>query len=299
MELRAERSARRRVGALPRRLRWSAVTALLVTSILVGTQTASAGPPPLVPVAPPTGPIFPTPPGLLFEAFTDNGALMTGKSTVSKARTTFRIPQTLIHAYTTLKVTTDFVDKDSDGYVVSPAGVSQRYGYFAPIRVTTLAFGAIPVSATVQLSQRLLGTGYLDPLRIRQRSLQSNGTSLPTYVTGQLVLRLSNVTVDQVPLAVGPHCGTAQPVSMSLSGSPPAYLDPVDGGVLSGTVDVGAFAGCGVGGEDLDPLFTGMLSAKGNPLTISQGQLGLWVYPQSCPLGPVGGQGCVLPPPLK
>ncbi len=297
--MRAADLLRRRIGRLPRHTRWSAVTAVVVASILVGTQTASAGPPPLVPIAPPTGPIFPTPPGLLFESFTDNGALMIGKNTVSKAKTTFRIPQTLIHAYTTLSVTPDFVDTNSDGYVVSPAGLSQRYGYFAPIRVTTLAFGAIPVSATVQLSQPLLPTGYLDPLKIRQRSLQSNGTSLPTYVTGRLLLRLSDVTVDQVPLPVGPDCGTAAPVTMSLSGAPPAYPGPVDGGFLSGTVDVGAFARCGTGSDDLDPLFTGMLSAPSNPLIVSQGQLGLWVYPQSCPLGPVGGQGCVLPPPIK
>ncbi|WP_020666959.1 DUF6801 domain-containing protein [Amycolatopsis nigrescens] len=82
----------------------------------------------------------------------------------------------------------------------------------------------------------------------------------------KLFIRLLNAEVDGRSLDVGGDCRTQSPISLRLKGtvllaggSPPPT-------VMGSGFAVPPFAGCGVT-EDLDPLFTDMVSGPGNELT--------------------------------
>jgi hypothetical protein len=85
-------------------------------------------------------------------------------------------------------------------------------------------------------------------------------------------LSISNVDVNGVPLNVGPHCQTVTPFTLKLTGIPPAYNVSLQYGVLTGTVTVPLFKGCGVG-ENLDPLFDATVSGPGNFVKVTQAVL--------------------------
>lgn len=82
-------------------------------------------------------------------------------------------------------------------------------------------------------------------------------------------LRLSNVRVNGTPLPVGPACQTAEPVVMNLK-SVPGEWDVFTGGTMETDVVIPAYTGCGVT-EDLDPLFTGLISGPGNHTKLTFG----------------------------
>jgi hypothetical protein len=129
---------------------------------------------------------------------------------------------------------------------------------FPPSRTTFLAFGFEPVSATLHLME----IGTINAVAIGPYS----GTT-PTVVTvsSYLYIRVTNVSVNGVPLNVGPDCGTA-PFDAIVSGtslSKPPY-SVTEGGPVIGTIDIPPFTRCGVG-EDLDPLFTASISGPYNP----------------------------------
>ena len=98
-------------------------------------------------------------------------------------------------------------------------------------------------------------------------------------------ITLSDVTVDRVPVDVGPDCQTGTPAHLHLiapAGYYPQNVPPSElkgkpgefqplggggpGGYLQGTADIPAFSGCHNGADDLDPLLTAMISGPGNPL---------------------------------
>ena len=154
-----------------------------------------------------------------------------------------------------------------------------------PVTTTFLAFGFVPVSATL----RLIEVGPI--------SIVSVSGLLPPYpitVTGKtkVVIRVSNVRVNGVPLAVGPGCRTRSALRLTVVGRgkntipPHGYTVPT-GGALSGTVTIPAFIDCGVT-ENLDPLFTGSISGHGNFLKMTQGPL----------CGPLHPQNWTCPPPV-
>jgi hypothetical protein len=97
----------------------------------------------------------------------------------------------------------------------------------------------------------------------------------PTHAIGSVNVRISNVLVDQVPLNVGPNCHSAVPMHLNLVGLSPKYT-LFQGGPLNGTVTVPPFTGCGTGGDNLDPLLTGMISGPGNKINQIQGNLAPW-----------------------
>lgn len=179
------------------------------------------------------------------------------------------------------------------------------YGKFPPVRVSMLAFGSIPVTATAHLTQTT-HNGLYDPLRLRLtlditevppgKSVPGfgpapkyrQGTTFFAYravSTGTVNIRLSNVVIDQIPLPVGASCRTSQPAALRL-GAPAGYypqnvppqklkgkpgeFQPLAGGgpagYLQGSVDVPSFTGCHDGADNLDRLVTGMISGKGNPV---------------------------------
>ncbi|MEO6700306.1 MAG: hypothetical protein ABI140_07165, partial [Jatrophihabitantaceae bacterium] len=166
----------------------------------------------------------------------------------------------------------------------SPNGSPSKYGYFPPIQTAILAFGSIPVTATVQLVQPFDKAGDPVSFLIFGHGLANFPyTVYPTKVSGDVQLHLSNVTVDQVPLDVGAHCQLKTPMHMLLYGDSPAY-NLFTGGPLAGTATIPAFTGCQSGGQDLDPLITGMISGPNTQLSLRQGALGAWIQPN----GPCG-----------
>ncbi|WP_228989275.1 DUF6801 domain-containing protein [Streptomyces sp. DH8] len=130
-----------------------------------------------------------------------------------------------------------------------------------PTKATFLSYGFMPTTATMTLEQ--VGP----PAAIHTHTV----TNTPTYpeettVTAQLVMRLSDVEVNGVPLDVGPDCRTESPFEQVLRGHgqsyPPSGYTVAGGGPLTGYAHIPPFEGCGVG-EDLDPVFTAAVSSSG------------------------------------
>jgi len=140
-----------------------------------------------------------------------------------------------------------------------------------PATNTLLAFGFMPVTATLQLTE--LGTlnaysvGAATPGECPPKSKTCAITTTNLY--SAVRLRIYNVKINGVPFNVGPGCQTATPFLIKLTGSTPYYLVQI-GGVLTGTVSIPPFTGCGVG-ENLDSIFTATVSGPDNGILMSQG----------------------------
>lgn len=196
---------------------------------------------------------------------------------------------------------TSWLDATADIFVTTPGGPADQFGQFAPVTVHALAFGTIPVTATVHISQTRTNSGIV-PLEVKIRftgnklqppeplpcsppawpTLQCRYTEAP-QMTGKVDIRVDNVTIDQVPVDVGPNCHTVSPATMSLTADAGyySYPDPdyipaglyvpfVAGGTLHGPVDVPAFTGCRNGADDLSPIVTAMVSGPDNELQTHQ-----------------------------
>ena len=170
---------------------------------------------------------------------------------------------------------------------------------FPPARATFLTFGFAPVSAVLQLAETKWPHRPVENPRCYQ-GLQGNRKPVPltsplisvftdinTNVnlgepilntgTTYLSIHVSQVSVNGVPLPVGPDCGVAKPVRAVLIGR--GILVPkargytvAGGGPLTGSVTIPNFTHCGVG-EDLDPLLTASISGPANFQLITQGKL--------------------------
>lgn len=222
---------------------------------------------------------------------------------VTRAKLQFNVPPfrafTWLHAIPT---GTGFEDATAEIYITNPGEVD-KFGDFAPVTVKMLAFGTIPVSATVHISQ-IHEDGQVVPLEVKLHfSTQAvkppapglpcwptaTSTNLCSYtdsphVSGQVDVRVDNVQIDQVPVDVGTNCHTATPATMTLTAAsgfyslitkPPyvpkdMYLPFFVGGTLHGPVDVPAFTGCRNGADDLSPVITAMVAGPGNELATHQ-----------------------------
>jgi hypothetical protein len=139
-----------------------------------------------------------------------------------------------------------------------------------PAHATLLAFGFMPVSATIQISEigpvnvGLIscgnGTKKLCPNPLLNRAL----------FLGIVSLRIYDVSVNGVPLNLGPHCQTATPFELELTGVPPSYDISAIHGVLTGTVTIPSFSGCTDGTDNLDPIFNATVSGPGNFAKVTQ-----------------------------
>jgi hypothetical protein len=155
-----------------------------------------------------------------------------------------------------------------------------------PVRATFLAFRFVPVTATLMVTE-------LTPIKIRSVS----GTTAPPYpitvhATTTVRIRISDVDVNGVPLAIGPHCRPISSTRLTLIGRgkntiPPTGYTVATGGPLSGRLVIPAFTNCGVT-ENLDPLLTGSISGPGNYVLMTQGKL----------CGPAAPQNWTCPPPV-
>lgn len=186
---------------------------------------------------------------------------------------------------------------------------ASHFDAFPAATVRMVAFGSIPVQATVHMTLPLDGDGLPQPMLatgIDDRyppGVGPKAAEMPgqyeiisdSTVSGKLQLRLSDVTVDGVPVDVGPHCETSAPASLTAAGKgyvlsgdasnalPPAgKYNPRTGGIMNGTLNVPKFAGCGTGGDDLDALMSAMSSGPGFPVKVSQGLVApCWASPPS------------------
>ncbi len=162
----------------------------------------------------------------------------------------------------------------------------QGHRELPPVQATFLAFRFVPVRATLHLTE-------LSPIRI----VSASGVTAPPYpITVRAIttvsVRISGVSVNGVPLNVGPQCRTATPVTLVLIGKgdntlpPKGYTVPT-GGPLWGAPKIPPFVGCGLS-ENLDRLLTGTISGPANHVEMTQGKL----------CGPSQPSNWVCPPPV-
>lgn len=154
------------------------------------------------------------------------------------------------------------------------------------VSATFLAFGFVPVRATIHLTE--LGTITI---------VSVSGVAAPPFpitviARSKVLLRVSNVRVNGVRLDVGRGCRPAAPlrlvlVARGVNTSPPRGYTVPTGGALSGKVTIPPFIDCGVT-QNLDPLLTGTISGRGNFVKLTQGKL----------CGPSQPQNFVCPPPV-
>ncbi|MGK5533090.1 DUF6801 domain-containing protein [Streptomyces sp. URMC 129] len=146
-----------------------------------------------------------------------------------------------------------------EGYFAQYTVVQLR---FPAARSTFLSFGFAPVSATVEFDSDLATLV----------TWQNNAHPEPTTTIGfHQTLRLSDIEVNGVPLAVGSNCRTAEPIEVFLEAG--EGYDVFGGGRLSGEVEIPPFTGCNANGEDLDALLTATISGPGNHIEFNQGEL--------------------------
>ncbi|ASR34697.1 hypothetical protein BAY61_06565 [Prauserella marina] len=147
---------------------------------------------------------------------------------------------------------------------------------------TLLSFGFVPVKAKVAMTVSEENPIIAAESRIEQRLYTAdNFRRFPLLVRaeGMMTLRMYDVEVNGVPLDVGPDCRSAHPFTVVFNGQSaqavPILLDEYSvayGGVITGTITIPPFSGCGVT-EDLDPLLTGTVSGPGNYTRVSQGDV--------------------------
>ncbi|MEQ0558622.1 DUF6801 domain-containing protein [Amycolatopsis sp. NEAU-NG30] len=136
---------------------------------------------------------------------------------------------------------------------------------FAPVTVSYLGYGFLPISATVEF----LPVDYRHTTMIRSFGTLFEGT-LRNHL--DVVSRLSDVKVNGVPLDAGPDCVSETPIPIDMIGE----YDPFAGGLI--TTDpanpdpkfrgftLPPFKNCGAA-EKLSSLFTGQNSGPGNQAT--------------------------------
>lgn len=188
-------------------------------------------------------------------------------------------------------------------------------GAFPPIQVKTAAFGAIPVTATLQLRQRVVN-GKLQPLLDETWAPNNprDGGGAPcdksfaapvsSLVSGQVDISVTDLTVDGVPVDVGSSCRTVKPVDVALwggndyfpgTGGPLGQYDGIHPGSLgkldspyymarNGTtippatgLDIPAFTNCRGGSDDISRLVTAMASGPNNPVSAYQSPVAFYV----------------------
>jgi hypothetical protein len=171
---------------------------------------------------------------------------------------------------------TGYFEADSPGELDYKACSTCRIVHaLPPARATFLAFGFMPVSATLQLTE----IGTINIISVGTTSALASNTAW-----ARMELRVYDVDVNGQPLDVGPHCQTKQSVLVKLIGlsSGPHPYALQTGGPLTGYITIPPFEGCGVT-ENLDPLFTGTVSGPGNYTVFTQGAVCSIIGDLGCP----------------
>jgi hypothetical protein len=133
---------------------------------------------------------------------------------------------------------TSVLDYDNRVFVVPP--VNERtdvasWGRFPDVRVNTVAFGNIPVTVVVRITQLRDQEGLPVPFKVRQldNRICSSATLPPEFreeysgkisyigsatVSGPVTVEVVEIDVDGLPVAVGSRCRTSLPIDMVLRG---------------------------------------------------------------------------------
>lgn len=204
-------------------------------------------------------------------------------------------------------------------YLVGEPGAEHNYGISPRFSVRTVAFGAIPVEATLQLIQRR-ENGFPVPIVATAETIRYNVPSgaPPTVLSGPILntdtiieddvtVRVTRLAVDGVNLGLGSACRTTDPGALSLLGKGfwfnkegvdegvdtakpwlTGHYTPAAGGLVAGDVDIPAFSGCVTsGGEDVSRLLTTAVSGPDNPVRLNVGAPGC-NYPLPPPAAGLG-----------
>lgn len=148
-----------------------------------------------------------------------------------------------------------------------------------PSRSTFLAFGFMPTTATLELTEVPLKAGCRDllghqiaPAPIYTCLIATQTGTGSTYivkVTSAIEIHVLSVTVNGAKLPVGPGCQTASPVPLILTANGQKQYDVTKGGLLTGNIIIGRLTGCG----DVTPLLTASLSDVKDLVKITQGPM--------------------------
>ncbi|WP_328897490.1 DUF6801 domain-containing protein [Streptomyces sp. NBC_00236] len=211
-------------------------------------------------------------------------AYVTGYADVTKLRSATRFP--LACAQITQGDTRPDFSEPGFLHVYQDSAVVLDYHgkpQLPPASGTFLTFGFMPTTAVMEMTQippKIDANGIPVP-NIKSDiaiNLSDNSSKNITVITMDFMLRLRDVEVNGVPMDVGDSCRTSKPFRLSLEGrmtmTPEGVIDGytlVSGGVLTGSVTIPPFSGCGTAGEDLDSLFTASISGESGYVKQTQG----------------------------
>lgn len=207
---------------------------------------------------------------------------------------------------------------DVRSFFVSPAGSKNPYGESALIPVRTVAFGSIPVEITLQVVQETDAQGLPEPLKFRPHDYRIAGAAgdittvvEPSTLKAEVGVRVRSLVVDGVDVGLGPRCRTAvlgglslstrelqvnQPLGYEAPGlegtgdsrngkleeevfDPTIYQYGIQGGTLTGRLDIPRFSGCSTStGDDVSRLLTSAISASDNPVSVRIGATNCQIY---------------------
>lgn len=222
-----------------------------------------------LPVPPPNSTILEPPvqsPGCAYAAGFSNVQKLNGAALVNDTKNDPVLTNVAVGKRVVLNPVANYGEQDSIAEFDPP-----------PAKATFLTFGFMPTTATMDLTPLRL----LTIVSVSQIHTPFD-KPFKTTIYASMSLRLYDVSVNGTPLDVGPQCRATQPLDLDLvgwdysklpgqgNGLPQYSLQ--SGGVLTGTLEIPSFTGCGVG-EDLDPLLTSSISGKGNLLKFTQGKL--------------------------
>ncbi len=215
-------------------------------------------------------------------------ALGNGENLAGKTQTVITLPPLVVYAYPQYADSlTDPAFPGGNGrltalaYIVgNPTTVTGQpasyitYGQIPTLHITTLAFGAIPISADLTLAQTVTD-GKVDPLVVYDAFTTDNLT-----LSGRLSVHLTNVSVDGQSLHLSPSCTTVTPAILTAYATSEEY-QIFTGGRLAGDTTLPDFTGCTATDaagqtENLDPLLDGTISGTDNPTYLTQNGLGTY-----------------------
>lgn len=200
---------------------------------------------------------------------------------------------------------------DTQAFFVSPPGSSHPYGDSAPIPIRTVAFGSVPVEATLQVSQARTADGLPEPLRFRPHDYKlarANGNTMvveSAALDAKVIVAVRSLVVDGVDVQLGDSCRSQRPASLQLESKelrvdqperdleyevfdPDVYQYGINGGTLQGVIDIPAFTGCSTAsGDDVSPLLTAAVSEEDAPLSVRLGATNCQIYDENFNARPI------------
>jgi hypothetical protein len=132
---------------------------------------------------------------------------------------------------------------------------------FPPASGSFFSLGLVPTTGSMQMTP--VGPVVID--------IWFQGTAGQVTARLKVNVRIFDARINGVPFDVGPNCRTATPLDVVMIATPAQY-SLTNGGVLTGTITIPPFSGCGAT-ENIDPLFTALVSGPGNYLKMTQGKV--------------------------